>query len=86
MVIIRLNPLNQVYVFNGKINEQSYFYSLSYSLNPLNQVYVFNQKVLSVQLPKMNMDCLNPLNQVYVFNAEKGRRKLDARYKNVLIP
>ena len=86
MVIIRLNPLNQVYVFNGKINEQSYFYSLSYSLNPLNQVYVFNQKVLSVQLPKMNMDCLNPLNQVYVFNFKNGQETIEASAQSVLIP
>ena len=40
-VLFRLNPLNQVYVFNTGIKEYKWRIK-KMSFNPLNQVYVFN--------------------------------------------
>ena len=39
----RLNPLNQVYVFNY-LRNSDFLSDSANCLNPLNQVYVFNQK------------------------------------------
>ena len=65
-LIMCLNPLNQVYVFNEPLAWDGKSIP-ELSLNPLNQVYVFNWNFIHGCLFVDDLR-LNPLNQVYVFN------------------
>ena len=44
VVAMSFNPLNQVYVFNKEIHEETMKVVAEVGFNPLNQVYVFNER------------------------------------------
>ena len=50
--LVRLNPLNQVYVFNLALFIRKISEKLIKRLNPLNQVYVFNPSEMEKILRK----------------------------------
>ena len=73
ILLVSLNPLNQVYVFNMLLKKSDLREYFTDGLNPLNQVYVFNESWEEFWSSHKEEYRLNPLNQVYVFNREELR-------------